>query len=178
MPYIKKENRPKYNAINEQIMGLIPATDSPLTQASKVASYVSFLIREIKKISKPHLVYSPQYTKSTGTEQKLALYAMKIARTLPSKMEDMAGELNYSLSHLCWGLCGDAPNRPSARYCMRAFIKGALKRAFFANLPYYTDEEYIFFSGVLDDVIVEIYRRRTAPYEDQKIEECGDLWVQ
>ncbi len=176
MPYIIGDNRSKYDTVNEKVMGLIPLSDPPMKQADKLASYASFLILEIKRISVPDLYYAPKYTTASGTDKKFREYAAELARTLPSNTEDMAGDLNYSLSSLCWGLCGDAPDRPSARYCMRSFIKGALWRAVTTQREHFNAEEYIFFFGVFTDVIDEMYRRRTANYEDSAIKKNGDLW--
>ncbi len=41
---------------------------------------------------------------------------------------------------------------------------------------HFTDEECIFFLGVITDVIDEMYRRRTAEYEDAAMKKNGDLW--
>jgi len=177
MPYIVKENRPNYDVINEKVMGLIPSDNPLLSQAHAVGCFTACLIQEIKKLSNPSLNYGIIYMTSSGTEIKLREYAAELARTLPGNMESMAGDLNYSLSSLCWGLCGDAPDRDTARYCMRSFIKGALWRAFMTQVNYFTGEEYIFFAGVITDIIDEMYRRRTANYEDAAMEKNGDLWA-
>jgi len=174
MPYIKNENRSKYDAIIEKVMGLIPSNESPMIQATLVATFSSSLIREIKRLADPKF----PNTTITGMGAKLKEYATELARTLPANKEDMAGDLNYSLSSLCWGLTGDAPGRLPAKYCMRSFIKGALWRAVMSQREFYTPEECIFFLGVFTDVIDEMYRRRTAPYEDLAIEKSGDLWLE
>ena len=173
MPYIKSENRAKYDAVIEKVTGLIPPGESPIIQATRVSCFASCLIQEIKRLGNP----SFRYSTTSGTEAKLKEYAEDLARILPANKEDMAGDLNYSLSSLCWGLCGDAPDRAPARYCMRSFIKGALWKAVMFQREFFTEEECIFFLGVFTDVIDEMYRRRTAPYEDSAMEKSGDLWV-
>lgn len=59
-----------------------------------------------------------------------------------------AGQLNYIITTLLLKTYGDA-------------------------LPNYTDYNEII--GVLECAKLEMYRRQTAPYEDKKIEENGDV---
>jgi hypothetical protein len=78
------------------------------------------------------------------------LYFQKIeelACIIPSDPTSRSGHLNYIVSML-------------------------LKKTFGDQIRYYEHNEII---GVLECIKMEFYRRQTAPYEDEKIKEEGDL---
>jgi hypothetical protein len=177
MPYIAKVDRPKYELLISTVMDSIYQKGAaPMVQAEGLGYFIEALIQSLRKISNPQLKFEFHFFVGSGSEAKFREYAAALARILPVQIESRAGELNYVLSTISWGLTGDAPDIPSARYCGRSFIKGALWRALLSNLNSFDGAEYIFYTGVITDVIDEIYRRRTAVYEDQKIQEQGDLW--
>ena len=176
MPYIKSEDRSKYDVVIQGVMALIPLNESAMVQAVKVACFADYLIQALKRVGNPSWPYVHHYSTRTGTEVKFREYAEELARILPGNPESRAGDLNYSLSLLTWGLCGDDPSRTQARYCMRSFIKGALWRALLVNTNDFNGEEYIFFTGVFTDVIDEMYRRKTIPFETEKMLANGDLY--
>lgn len=67
----------------------------------------------------------------------------------PSEWEpSTAGELNYAITRLLIAYLGGAPNYQLYNDCL----------------------------GALEGAKLELYRRRVAPYEDQKIQENGDVY--
>lgn len=71
----------------------------------------------------------------------------ELANLIPKDPKERPGNMNYVISLL-------------------------LHRVYGANLRYADHNEVL---GVLSGVSQEFYRRFTAPYEDKKIEEQGDL---
>lgn len=177
MPYIAKVDRPKYELLVTAVMDSIYQMGiTPIVQAERLAYFTDALIQSLRMISNPQLKFDFHFSVGSGSEAKFREQATALARILPIQIENRAGELNYVLSTISWGLTGLAPDVPSARYCGRSFIKGALWRALLSNLNTLDGAEYIFYAGVITDVIDEMYRRRTEPFEDTKIKENGDLW--
>ena len=96
----------------------------------------------------------------------------------------MVGALNYIVSRLTWQLCGHGGGE--RRYARMNIVVGALdcvrselKRAF-AIENGFSDNTYVPVSavvGALDCAKSELKRRIIAPYEDEKIEEAGDVEV-
>jgi hypothetical protein len=73
--------------------------------------------------------------------------------------EQQAGDLNYVISRLCWSLCGHSPEN----------YQNALK---VGERRYAQMNEIL---GALEAAKLELYRRIVSPYEDEKIEENGDV---
>jgi len=174
MPYITQSEREKYQPIINKVLSSIDG--SPMEQANYFSFFIDYLRQALRKIADPGFLYLLHFGAGTGREAKLREYAEQCAKILPGNMEVRAGELNYVLSTIAWGLLGDAPGRKPARYCMRSFIKGAIWRVLFLNLNSFNGEEYILFTGVLTDVIDEMYRRKTSFFETEKMNTNGDLW--
>lgn len=57
---------------------------------------------------------------------------------------------------------------------MNYAISALIKKVYGTNLRYADYNEII---GVLEDAKLEFYRRRVGPYEDKKILEHGDLYI-
>ena len=66
---------------------------------------------------------------------------------ISKRMQSGPGELNYVISSIVWKLFDDDPNYAKGNELM----------------------------GVLEAAKLEFYRRKLAPYEDQKIKENGDI---
>lgn len=76
-------------------------------------------------------------------------YILKPQRARAKRAPENAGELNYAITEL-----------------IREYLG-------------YTGERYQAFNdvlGALEGAKLELYRRRLAPYEDQKIQENGDVY--
>lgn len=77
------------------------------------------------------------------------LYDSAIGELLETlTIDHLAGDLNYVITNLCIGFVNDREN-------------------------YATMNEVL---GVLDAAAKEYYRRKVAPYEDEKIAQNGDLY--
>lgn len=83
----------------------------------------------------------------TGERQQYQAALDEIARLVPQDRQLRPGHMNYVISLLIRKVYGD-------------------------RLRYADHNEVL---GVLQGVSLEFYRRHTAPYEDQKIAEEGDL---
>ncbi len=57
---------------------------------------------------------------------------------------------------------------------MNYAVSALIKKVYGEKLKYHEYNEII---GFLEDVKLEFYRRRVGPYEDKKIVENGDLYV-
>lgn len=170
MPYINKADRLKYRDFIRDVMALIPPDLAALEQGERFAYFTDVVIQELKQsLDRGH------YAVGSGLEATFREHAKKLTKILPANLDLRAGDLNYVLSMISWGLCGYAPERKPAKYCLRSFIKGGLWRALLSNQNTLTGAEYVFFAGVITDVIDEMYRRCTAPYEDYKMQDSGDI---
>lgn len=76
-------------------------------------------------------------------------------RILEGGKPESAGELNYAITVL-----------------IREYLR---EKAHYANDPLHY-EDYNEVIGVLESCKIELYRRVIARYEDEKIEENGDVW--
>ena len=82
----------------------------------------------------------------------------ELAKTLSQNSCLLAGELNYIISRLCWQLCGYKPKNWTSNE---------------AGERRYNRMNSII--GVLEASKLELYRRLVSDYEDEKIEQTGDL---
>jgi hypothetical protein len=111
--------------------------------------------------------------------QSLSKLSHLFADNLLSKnnMFDQAGELNYCISSVLWGVLGDSLHSGSeAKYGFRCYVKGILltiSEYFERNV---NSRRSILGKGIISDVIEEMYRRKTASYQDLKIIQNGDIW--
>lgn len=94
-----------------------------------------------------------------------------------SDLFSQAGELNYIISAVVWGVLGDSMHAgENARYGFRVYIKGIILRITDQMDKLSSLRREIIGQGVLSDVVDEMYRRKTSVYEDKKIAESGDVW--
>ena len=183
MPYIKPEDREKYYQIPATVLVIANQKDL-LVRAEYFGFFVTAFIDKV--------TYNSTHTNSAFNcldfdrkdKQNLQTWACKCAdiiREMPDLMQQ-SGEINYLVSAIKWGVFGDAPDIPTARYGFRAFVKGMMLEII-DNFTIGTSVPspdrlrlYLMVKGVLSDIIDETYRRKTSIYEDQKIDENGDLW--
>jgi hypothetical protein len=90
---------------------------------------------------------------------------------------NQAAEINYCISSVLWGILGDSlhSGRP-AKYGFRCYVKGLLLRIYGRLNQHSSDRRTIIQQGIISDVIEEMYRRKTASYQDLKIIQNGDIW--
>jgi len=74
--------------------------------------------------------------------------------------EQLAGDLNYVISRLCWQLCGYIPKEPDSRNML------------IGERKYFQMNQIL---GAMEAAKFELYRKIVAPYEDKKILENGDI---
>lgn len=189
MPYIKQEDRTKFAELIDGVILTIMRNSSP---DFVCCEYFGFFVdrltnRYIGAIDGVHPFNSMNFT--PATRKAIEDYANKLAsflnRDTPLKS---AGELNYIISSIWWGICGDHKDCNSASYGFRCVTRGMIEKILnnLDTLKFVDGSQQgmvmnsrlvITARGVLNDVISEMYRRRTAIYEESKIIENGDIWV-
>jgi len=187
MPYIKMVDRPKFKSFVESMVALVTGgTESTYTQGEYFGFYVNRVVK--------HFLNDPQYQQQSfnsaffNEQKKVALIsnADHVAALLNrSDPIAAAGDLNYSITAPYWGILGDAENVEDARYGVRTYLNGTLLKILEsietinsgnqrdATLAF---RRHLIIKGVLDDVMKETYRRKTAFYEDEKKMENRDIW--
>jgi len=181
MPYIKKEDRPKFDVLVDKLLEIIPTDADDIVICEHTGYAISQILGKfigIYDIVGNENMFNCNYFESKRKEEIITVAECLAAEiTLSRNMIQQSGELNYVFSRLTWGILGDAPNRSSARYGVRVFLKGCLQEIIASLKPYYGyNRYYLMAKAVLTDVIDETYRRKTSVYEDEKIEQNGDVW--
>jgi len=188
MPYIKTEDRDKYQGFIESVLGILnDPNDNPYLKGEFFGFFVNRLLR--KFLGTPDYT-SPAFNSTFFNESKrksLENAADSIAASL-SRSDPMsaAGEMNYAVSAVYWGFLGDAAAFARAGYGIRAYLNGVLDKIIsqmetFSVSGNNKDATMAFrrqlvIRGVLDHVKHETYRRNTMCYEDEKRMENGDIW--
>ena len=187
MPYIVMKERPKFKPFVLSMVTLVTGgTEAVYTQGEYFGFYVNRVVR--------HFLNDPTYKQQSfnsnffNEQKKVALIANAdhVAALLNrSDPISAAGDLNYSITAPYWGILGDAEEVTDARYGMRAYLNGTLIKILEsietvnsgnqrdATLAF---RRHLIIKGVLDDVMKETYRRKTAWYEDEKKMENRDIW--
>jgi hypothetical protein len=162
MPYIKKENRSLYNEILENTVNeiLLDKADDIILISSSFKSYVYELISTF--------IGRFRYYDSLITDIKK-----------DSDLLHQVGDLNYCITYVYWKLLGD-----NASYGKRVLLQSKIIDMLRISVNWFDNsDEYDpghvrleMARSVLNDVLNETYRRKTAIYEDQKIQENGDVF--
>jgi hypothetical protein len=192
MPYIKQEDRPKFQSSIELTLGLLKdPNDNPYLKGEFFGYFVNRLIR--KFMATPDYT-NPAFNSSLFNESKkkgLENAADSIAAALNrSDPMSAAGELNYSISSVYWGMLGLADGFASAQYGTRAYLNGVLDKiisqietahhvggaAFSQKDTTMAFRRQLVVRGVLDHIKHETYRVLTVPYEEIKEEQNGKIW--
>ncbi len=187
MPYIKLEERPKFASHVHNALSLMTgANDSQYVVGEYFGFFVNRLVRRF--------LGDPQYGRNTfnsaffAPDKKKALQnsADSIATSLVRQQPmESAGDLNYSITALYWGLLGESANLTSARYGMRAYLTGILGKIYETIDSVNTGSQrdvtmgfrrHVIIRGVLLDVIHEARTQLHDPYEDAKRAENGNIW--
>jgi hypothetical protein len=175
MPYIVQKDRAQYDPIINKVLEAIHIEKDALSQVDRFANFAWFLFRGSADSV-------PFNETDEDIRKQVCDYAWAVLCMLRAKeLTVMAGDLNYVLSSIIWGMLGDDPLFDRAKYATRAYMHGVLLTL--QDLPFKQDlpskkvtRKNVMLHGVLGDVMDELYRRRTAIYEDRKIYENGDLW--
>lgn len=189
MPYIKLADRPKFKAV---IMNTIPVimegTETPYIQGEYFGYLVNRAVRRFLNTTDADQNFFNSAFFNESKKKSLMNAADKIAALLNrADPINAAGELNYAISAIYWGILGDAQQIPDAKYGMRTYLTGILtaiaeKLEPPANLGNQRDatmafRRYLICRGVLRDIPDETYRRKTSFYEDEKKLDNRDIWL-
>ena len=189
MPYIGPESRDKFKDTIVEVVSVIAGGSESLYSKGEYFGY--FVSRVFKGFLSMETIHENSFNSTFFNVEKrndLSSAADKVVLMFGGGDSlSIAGDLNYVITSVCWGLIGDSSVSEKASYGFRTYLKGILLVTQGAIEDYVTKTDskknsLIWFRrklvavGVMSDVIEETYRRKTAVYEDEKIEINGDLW--
>ena len=189
MPYIKKQNRDQYRSIVEKVLQLIP-DDDQLEQAEYVGY---FIVKVAQHLSPSDCQYFQNPFEIICTNEAIKKILSEQSQHLID-LPHLPGDVNYVLSMVIWGFLGDYPNFEQANYTTRSYMHGIILRIedLLNEVPRHLESasstmllsvraahlrSYMMLRGVIGDVKMELYRRKTSIFEDKKIVENGDIYV-
>lgn len=188
MPYINKENRKPFAELIQSAILTISNNNMPPTVR---AEYFGYFVARLCEHYMNALPATNMFNSSTfdkGYKKQIEDLATKFGAAVGSEQPIMSvGNLNYIITSVWWGICGDHAEVDLANYGFRCFTRGVIEQ-FLSTLnstrfnqsgstgDVMNLRRAIAVRAVLNDVISECYRRKTAIYEDTKIEENGDIW--
>jgi hypothetical protein len=180
MPYIIKEKRPQYIPIIENTVSKICEEKDDILKAEYLGYFLEQMCDELGlDISKENKLFCSFALDLTKKNDLTLLAKDACSRILLNSIQEIlkqAGEINYVMSAVIWGILGDSLYASNAGYGFRVYVKAGLCRLYKKMELVQSTRNNIMLSGVLSDVIDEMYRRKTAKFEDQKIIENGDIW--
>lgn len=163
MPYIKKEDRIVFDPHLNAILTDILCEPSDLVRA-ETAGYVA-----------SYLAFSAIGCSDGRMPERLKPHADEMLESIRSSdLFQLAGNINYCISYLVWGVLGDFSGFKKASYGMRCFIAQQVRSV--AEMVKPECRLSCIVKGALYDMLDELYRRKTASYEDLKISENGDVF--
>ena len=188
MPYIKKDDRARFQPIIESVIGIM--NEPSINPYMKGEFFGYFVNRLARKFVGSADYQSPAFNSTSFNEtnkKTLDNAADSVAATVSKEAMSAAGEMNYTISAIYWGFLGSALGFEAAKYGMRAYLNGILDKIL-AQMEVtnptignqkdatMTFRRYLIIRGVLDHVKFETYRIKTAKYENEKIKENGVVW--
>lgn len=186
MPYIKQEDRPKFKDHIQAALGLLnDPNDNPYLKGEFFGYWVNRLSKRFLGSDYTAPAFNSTFfneSKKKGLDNSADSIAATFSRVDPISA---AGECNYCISAVYWGLLGRAEGFASAGYGFRAYLNGVIGKIHDSletlNAGNQKDATMAFrrllvIRGVLDHVRHETYQRDTVPYEFGKEEENGDVW--
>ena len=191
MPYIQANKRSAYEPLINNAISAIMLNNKPPLRKAELFGYFVHRLCEHYLYAQPSVTAFNSHMFEIGTKKQIEDIATKIVPLL--NREDLvgsAGNLNYAISAVWWGICGDHSQVTLAGYGFRTVTRGVLEQLIesinsfqFEKNPTGGVNQKISLvrrvftvKGVLNDVVSECYRRKTVPYEDAKIAENGDVW--
>jgi len=188
MPYINQKDRTKFSfSINEVLKVLGDSNDNFYTKGEY---FGYFLNRCVKRF-----LADPDYTNQSfnsaffnQTKYKSLSNSADSIAALLNRADPIAGagELNYAISAVMWGFLGEAEGFPQIGYGIRAYLEGIIDKVKESIETVSNGSQkdatmsfrrHLVIRGVLSHIMKETYRLKTVPYEDSKILENGDVWV-
>lgn len=174
MPYIKVADREKYKPLISQALKLLATEPNELRRCKLFGYFTENLIGYYLGCDLNLDGYSGIYDMD---HPDILDISFKISQEFNKEGIQSAGDLNYCVSAVLWGMTGCDTNFKKSGYAHRSFLKGILniiKQSYTFSKP--DNDKLIVINGVLSDIMDEYYRIQTTPYEDQKIEENGTVW--
>lgn len=187
MPYIAPDARVKFHdLITETVNLMVNGNEPELIKGEFFGYWVNRITK--KFIGDPNYT-GTSFNSTFFNEEKrklLANNADKICSHLNrSEPLKAAGELNYAITAVLWGVCGEADIAAEAGYGFRAYMTAPIlavsESLVTANVGNHKDmtmsfRRWMLTKKVLWDILFETGRRPTGVYEDIKLVENGDIW--
>lgn len=189
MPYIKLNDRRKFAQSIAEVLSILKDNNDNFYTKGEYFGY--FVNRCVKRYMADAEYTNNSFNSAFFNESKkktLANAADSIAAAINrSDPIASAGELNYSISAVMWGFLGEASGFPQIGYGIRAYLDGILEKIkdtveTNSNPSSQKDSamsfrRHLVVKGVLSHIMKETYRLKTVPYEESKIVENGDVWI-
>lgn len=188
MPYIQTELRKRFNPhIRELVSLIVSGAEGLPVKGEYFGHFTNRLLKGYMCAQDiENNAFNANFFPAEKRRQLREVTDRLISQTNKGDPIEGAGDLNYIITAVLWGICGDAKDVPPARYGFRAFLKGVchqvedqIKDSKFTNMErrdlMLCARRYSA-RGVLSDVIDETYRRKTSVYENEKMKEAGDIW--
>lgn len=187
MPYIKVNERTKFKNIIDSLVAII--SDNTVNDYTK-GEYFGFYVNRVARRFLNDPTYTDQSFNSNffnESSRKTLVNAADKSAAMLNRTDPIsaAGEFNYSITAPLWGILGEDNSVTDAQYGLRAYLTGIILKIRDsieavnsgsrrdATLSF---RRHLIIKGVLDDVLSETYRRKTAFYEDEKKMENRDIW--
>ena len=185
MPYISVEDRPVYTQSLSVVLESVRQAKDPVQATEMIAWWCRYVLRRFSgQAQEKEEVSFNEEQFSTELKRVLKHSGDVVANQFRGKFREndtlallsVAGHINYCFSAVCWGFLGDSKGFDSGRYGTRSMLAENLRKVR-DGITASTARKETMFKGVLNDVLDEMYRRKTAVYEDVKIVENGDVWT-
>lgn len=171
MPYIQKKEREVLNPYLNEIIKIILNENTKFKKAEAIGYFTRYLTHSVLFGTK-HSNFNSEIAKQAD---KVLNYILEpLANADEEQLFTLAGNLNYSISYVAWGFLGDHRDAPKSSYGLRCYTAQQIRNVL-ESFSSSGDSKTTVIKGVLNDVLDELYRRKTAIYEDKKILENGDL---
>lgn len=187
MPYIKLAERAKFKPHIEKVMSILTNVNDSLYVKGEYFGYFSNRLVS-------HYLNNPA---AGGSCFNSAFFNESIKKDLQTSADQVgvlmnrndplesAGDLNYIISALYWGMTGSAEGVEPVNYGVRAYLAGAIEKIHdsigSSNQGNQKDmtmafRRHLIARGVLKHILIEEFRRKTSLYENTKLQENGDIW--
>jgi hypothetical protein len=188
MSYIDLKERAKFSHSISEVLGVLKDGNDNFYVKGEYFGY--FVNRCVKRF-----LSDPEYTKNSfnsayfnNTKQKLLANSADSIASMINRSDPIsgAGELNYALSAVMWGFLGDADGFPKIGYGIRAYLEGILDkiRESLETINNGSQKDstmafrrHLVIRGVLKHISFESYRILTVEYQDSKLSENGNYWI-
>jgi hypothetical protein len=171
MPYIAKKDRNLINCFLNEAINIILSQEDKSKKSEMVGFWTYYLVNS--SLSKKTQIKSSSLAEQADNVLNQILEPLGSNPT-EDQIFSFAGNLNYSISYVAWGVLGDHKGAQKASYGMRCYTAQQIRSVLESIAPE-CEKINMILRGVLNDVLDELYRRKTSVYEDKKILENGDL---